>query len=266
MDLKELTDKVCLIAKEGGLFIAQERKTFDKDRIEVKNANDFVSYVDKETEKLLVSKLSALLPSAGFVTEEATAVYNEEDYCWIIDPLDGTTNFIFDNAPYCVSIALAYKSELMIGVVYEVCRNECFYAWKGGGAYLDGKPLSVSSTSEWSRASVGLDLPYDDEAYKPVLNALVDNLYGKVVSLRDFGSAAMGLCYVAAKRFDVWLEAYIKLWDFAAGAIIVEEAGGKVSGFDGNLNYIGGHHIICTNGLLHDEAVKLVEPFVDTLK
>lgn len=266
MDLKELTIKVCQIAKEGAHFIAQERKHFDKDRVEVKKANDFVSYVDKETEKLLVAKLAELLPSAGFITEEATAVYSQEDYCWIIDPLDGTTNFIFDNAPYCVSIALTYRKKLMIGVVYEVCRDECFYAWKDGGAYLDGKTLSVSSTAEWSKASVGLDLPYDDKAYKPVLNALVDDLYGNVVSLRDFGSAAMGLCYVAAKRFDVWLEAYIKLWDYAAGAIIVEEAGGKVSGFDGGLDYMGGHHIICTNGLLHDKAVKLVEPFVDTLK
>ncbi len=262
MDLKELTIKVCRIAEEGARFIAKERKTFDKDRVEVKNANDFVSYVDKETETLLVGKLSELLPSAGFVTEEATAVYNQEDYCWIIDPLDGTTNFIFDNAPYCVSIALTYKSELLIGVVYEVCRNECFYAWKGGGAYLNGDRLTVSSTSEWSRASVGIDLPYNDKEYKPVLNALVDQLYGNVVSLRDFGSAAMGLCYVAARRFDVWLEAYIKPWDYAAGALIVEEAGGKVSGFDGSPNYMGGHHVICSNGLLHDGAVDLVKPFV----
>lgn len=266
MDLKDLTIKVCKIAEQGAKFIAQERKTFDKDRVEVKNANDFVSYVDKETEKLLVAQLSELLPSAGFVTEEATAVYNQEDYCWIIDPLDGTTNFIFDNAPYCVSIALTYKSQLLIGVVYEVCRNECFYAWKDGGAFLNGKPLSVSSTNEWSRASVGLDLPYDDKKYKPVLNVLVDQLYGNVVSLRDFGSAAMGLCYVAAKRFDVWLEAYIKPWDYAAGAIIVEEAGGKVSGFDGRIDYMGGHDIVCSNGLLHDGALKLVEPFLDSLK
>ena len=124
MNLEFLTSKVCKIAKEGGRFLAQERKTFRKDRVEEKNAHDYVSYVDKETEKLLVARLSQLLPQAGFITEEDTVAFEKKDYYWVIDPLDGTTNYIQDNAPYCVSIALTTDAEILLGVVYEVCRDE----------------------------------------------------------------------------------------------------------------------------------------------
>lgn len=265
MDLKELTLELCKIAKEGGQYLANERKTFQKSRVEEKSAHDYVSYVDEATERLLVGKLSKLLPMSGFITEEGTVEYTETDYCWIIDPLDGTTNFIFDNAPYCVSIALTYKSELQAGVVYEVCRDECFYAWKDGGAYLNEHQISVSRVDKLDNALVGLDLPYNYKSYKPVINHLLDQLYGKVSSLRLNGSAAMSLCYVAAGRFDMWAEAYIKPWDFMAGALIVQEAGGMVTNFSGDSHFFNNHHIIASNVFLHNEMITLLAPFKDSL-
>lgn len=266
MNLEQLTSAVCKIATEGGRYLAEQRKSFNKDKIEEKDSHDYVSYVDKETEKILVQKLKAILPEAGFITEEGTVKFEEHDYCWIIDPLDGTTNFIYDNPLYGVSIALKKNDKIIIGVVYEVTRSECFYAWENGGSYLNGKKLSVSNTSLLEKASVGIDLPYNYEKYKPVINHLTNLLYGKVSSLRLFGSAAVAICYVAAGRFDIWSEAYIKLWDFAAGVLIVKEAGGKITDFNGSENFIGSHHIIASNGTsLHKEMEDILSNFKDSL-
>jgi myo-inositol-1(or 4)-monophosphatase len=180
--------------------------------------------------------------------------------------LDGTTNFIHDNAPYCVSIALTYKSEPQIGVVYEVCRDECFYARKGGKAFLNGKQISVSPVNDIDKALVGLDLPYNDKQYKPVVNRLMDELYGKASSIRLNGSAAMSLCYVAAGRFDVWCEAFIKPWDFMAGALIVEESGGRITNFEGEKLLFDNHHVVASNGtLIHEELLSLIKPYLPSI-
>ncbi len=265
MNLEFLTSEVCKIAKEGGHFLAQERKTFRKDRVEEKNAHDYVSYVDKETEKLLVARLSQLLPQAGFITEEDTVAFEKKDYYWVIDPLDGTTNYIQDNAPYCVSIALTTDAEILLGVVYEVCRDECFYAWKGGSSFLNETQIRVSDTDNMSQAFIGLDLPYNAGDYKSVVNHLMDSLYGKVSSVRINGSAAMSMCYVAAGRFDAWAEAYIKPWDFMAGALIVLQAGGAVTNFTGSSLFRKGHDILASNSLLHNDMLELLAPFKDSL-
>ncbi len=265
MNLEFLTSEVCKIAKEGGHFLAQERKTFRKDRVEEKNAHDYVSYVDKETEKLLVARLSLLLPQAGFITEEDTVAFEKKDYYWVIDPLDGTTNYIQDNAPYCVSIALTTETEILLGVVYEVCRGECFYAWKGGKSYLNETQIHVSDKDNMGQAFIGLDLPYNAGDYKLVVNHLMASLYGKVSSVRINGSAAMSMCYVAAGRFDAWAEAYIKPWDFMAGALIVLQAGGSVTNFKGSSLFRKGHDILASNSLLHNDMLELLAPFQDSL-
>ena len=140
-DLEYLCTEVRQIARKAGAFLRDERQKFDRERVEEKSAHNYVSYVDKESERRLVEQLSALLPGAGFIAEEGSGSLTDEDYCWVIDPLDGTSNYIHDMAPYSVSIALRNKEELLLGVVYEVCRNECFYAWKGSKAYLDGKEI-----------------------------------------------------------------------------------------------------------------------------
>ena len=207
----------------------------------------------------MVTELSALLPEAGFIAEEGSATYNDEPYCWVIDPLDGTTNYIHDNAPYCVSIALRSRDELLLGVVYEVCRDECFYAWKGGKAWLNGEPLHISDIDDVTNAFLIVELPYNDAAYKQIAMHLLDDLYGKAGAIRLNGSPAAALCDVAAGRFDGWLEAFIGKWDYSAAALIVLEAGGEVTDFYGSRDFMEGHHIIATNGHLHAYLQDLVK-------
>lgn len=259
LNLKQLTADVCRIATDAGHFLKEERKNFHRESVIEKGAHDYVSYVDKESEKRLVEALSALLPEAGFIAEEGSATYNNERYCWVIDPLDGTTNYIHDNAPYCVSIALRSREELLLGVIYEPCRDECYYAWKGGRAWLNGEQIQVSDVKSVADAFLITELPYNHLSYKCTGLHLIDQLYGKVGGLRMNGSAAMALCYVAAGRFDGWLEAFIGKWDYAAGALIVLEAGGVVTDFYGSEHFIDGHHIIATNGHLHSLLQQLLQ-------
>ncbi len=258
LDLKQLTADVCRIATEAGFFLKEERKSFRRERVEEKHAHDYVSYVDKESELRLVKALSALLPEAGFITEEGSATYQDEPYCWVIDPLDGTTNYIHDEAPYCVCIALRSKSELLVGVVYEVTRAECFYAWKGGNAYMNGEQIHVSDVKEVKNAFVITELPYNYDQYKPTALHLIDKLYGTVGGIRMNGSAGAAICYIASGRFDAWAEAFIGKWDYSAAALIVLEAGGRVTDFYENDHFIEGHHIIATNGYLHPLFLKLL--------
>ena len=252
MELKNITTEVCRIARETGRYLRDERRNFKQENVLRKGTYDYVSYVDREAERMTVKALGKLLPEAGFVTEEGTVEQSGGGLAWVIDPLDGTTNFIHDNAPYCVSIALQRDAELLVGVVYEVCRNECFYAWAGGGAWLDGEPIHVS-TSGMEEAFVGLECPYMAEEYRPVILNAIEKLYGRIAGIRMNGAAAVSLCNVAAGRFDAWGEAYIKPWDYAAGALLVREAGGRVTDYKGSEDIQGTHHIVASNGRIHEE-------------
>ncbi|WP_334167346.1 inositol monophosphatase family protein, partial [Phocaeicola paurosaccharolyticus] len=156
LDLEKLTVKVREIALSAGAFLRKERASFQKELVEKKHAHDYVSYVDKESERQLVKELHELLPEAGFIAEEGSANYHDEEYCWVIDPLDGTTNFIHNNAPYCVSIALRNREEIIIGVVYEICRDELYWTYKGSKSYLNGKEIHVSDVNELSEAFIAL--------------------------------------------------------------------------------------------------------------
>ena len=279
IDLKQLTLSVCQVAREAGSYIRKERASFSVDKVERKHAHDYVSYVDKGSEQLIVKALRRLLPEAGFITEEGTTKMEDirgemeetssiipqtSDFTWVVDPLDGTTNFIHGFAPYAVSIALCRGSEIVIGVVYEIVSDECFYAWKSGGAYLDGgckkedgrcEPLKVG-TSGINDALLCLQLPYNSDAYKPVIKRLIDRFYGNVGSIRMIGSAAIALCYVAAGRLDAYAELYIGQWDYMAGALIVMEAGGRVTNYDGDDYFMEGESVVATNGVVHQDILK----------
>ena len=256
-DLKTMTLCVCDIACEAGAYIRKERASFSVEKVERKHAHDYVSYVDKGSEQLIVKALCELLPEAGFITEEGLASHSDEQMLWVVDPLDGTTNFIHDFPPYAVSIALTRGREILIGVVYEVCADECFYAWQGGGAYLDGKALHVGN-SAIGDALLCLQLPYNSDAYKPVIKQLIDRFYGNVGSIRMIGSAAMALCYVAAGRLDAYAERYIGQWDYMAGALIVMEAGGKVTNYEGDEYFMEGDSVIATNGIIHYDILDAI--------
>jgi myo-inositol-1(or 4)-monophosphatase len=258
LELDNLCSKVQKIAIQAGMFLKSERERFDVFRVEEKSAHNYVSYVDKESERCLVNQLHNLLPEAGFVTEEDTVAYQHETYYWVIDPLDGTTNYIHNMAPYCVSIALCKADEILLGVVYEVCRDECFHAVKGGKAFLNGKEIRVSEVSALDKAFIGLGLPYSSEAYKPVALRLLDCLYGHAGGSRVLGSAAVELCYVACGRFEARIEAFLGSWDVAAGGLIIMQAGGKLSDFSGGNKWTSGEEVIGSNGLVHGSILSIM--------
>lgn len=257
-ELKALTLAVCDIARQAGAFVRQERLQFHAERIERKHAHDYVSYVDKQSEQLIVSALRELLPEAGFITEEGSATHTDEQYCWIVDPLDGTTNFIHHFPPYAISIALKQGRQILLGVVYEVCADECFYAWKNGGSYVNEQPLKVSA-SALSDALLCFQLPYDSNAYSSVAQKLINYFYGRAASIRMIGSAAIALCYVAAGRLDAYAEKYIGQWDYMAGALIVSEAGGKCTAYEGTDDFTEGNSIVASNGVVHQDILNGIE-------
>lgn len=257
MDLQKLTLAVCDIAKRAGSYIAEERNKFSLDVVERKHTHDYVSYVDKGSEELIVAALRELLPEAGFITEEGSAGHDHQQLLWVIDPLDGTTNFIHNYAPYAVSIALLQGNQILLGVVYEICADECYYAWKDGGAYMNGQRLHVSR-QPLDDAMLCMQLPYNSEAYKPVAKYFIETFYGRCATIRMNGSAAMSLCYVAAGRLDGYAEKYIGQWDYMAGALIVQEAGGTVTDYDGNQDYTRGNSVVATNGLIQQDILQAI--------
>ena len=261
LNLEQITRLVCQVARKTRAYIRKERASFSVEKVERKHAHDYVSYVDKGSETFIVSKLREIVPEAGFITEEGSAGHTDEQYVWVVDPLDGTTNFIHGFAPYAVSIALCKGREIVVGVVYEIVSDECFYAWQGGGAWVNEKPLHVGK-SEINDALLCLQLPYNNDAYKPVIKQLIDHFYGDVGSIRMIGSAAIALCYVAAGRLDAYAERYIGQWDYMAGALIVKEAGGRVTNYDGEDYFMEGDSVVATNGVVHQalqDAVRAVQ-------
>ena len=257
-DLETITQKVREIALQAGAFLRNERSTFDRNKVEKKNAHDYVSYVDKESERRIVAQLRDLVPEAGFIAEEGSGSLTDEEYCWLVDPLDGTTNFIHNTAPYCVSIALRNREELLLGVVYEVCRDELYWTHKGSPSYLNGTEIHVSPVSVLDESFIALGFPYDSHSYKPLAEQIVHRLYGNVGGLRLQGAAAAELCYVAAGRFEARIEGLLGPWDIAAGSIILMNAGGKVTDYSGGENFYSGREVLATNGKVHEELLKVV--------
>lgn len=258
LDLENICIEVQQIARSAGSFLRDERRKFNREQVEEKSAHNYVSYVDKESERQLVEQLSALLPEAGFIAEEGSGSLTDENYCWVIDPLDGTSNYIHDIAPYCVSIALRNKEELLLGVVYEVCRDECFYAWKDSKAWMNGQEIHVTDIAILDKAFIALGFPYDSDRYRPVARKLVDRLYGFAGGTRLMGSAAAELCYVACGRFEARVEAYLGPWDVAAGGLILMQAGGKLTDFEGGDSWPSAEQVVASNGAIHDTILRLL--------
>ncbi len=266
INLQTLCQEVGELSKSVGDFIKSEQTKFSSEKIEIKGKNDFVSYVDKTSEKFIVEKLSLLLPEAGFIAEEGTSSKKGALYNWIIDPLDGTTNFIHGIPCFAISIALLRNlptgqagEELVLGVIYEINLAECFYAWEGSKAFLNGKEISVSKTAKLSDSLLATGFPYYDynriDEYMELFKYFMKNTHG----LRRLGSAATDLAYVACGRFEGFYEYSLQPWDVAAGAFIVQQAGGKVTDFKGEGNYIFGKEIVAGNVLFFDEFLTVVK-------
>ena len=247
MDLSGLLIDVQNLTLEVGKYIREEAAGFDPQKIEEKSLNSLVTHIDKGSEERLAAGLTRLLPQAGFLTEEKMIAQEDREYTWIIDPIDGTTNFIHRLPFFCISIALRWHEEIVLGVVYELNRGEFFSALKDNGATLNGRSIQVSNAIHLKDTVIATGFPYHDYSgireYLQVLEYFMKHTRG----LRRFGSAALDLSYVACGRFDGFFEYGLNTWDIAAGILLIREAGGAVVDFRGDDNFLADRQIIAAN-------------------
>ena len=240
-------------------FIQNQLGNVKNQQIETKSLNSLVSYVDKKAEEMLVEGCMKILPEAGFITEEETIEKSaDKEWLWIIDPLDGTTNFLHSLPFFSISVALQHRGKTVMGLVCEVNRRELFYAIKNEGAFLNGKKISCSSTEKLTDSLLATGFPYYDFDRRDAYLKLLGELMPKSRGIRRLGSAALDLAYTACGRFDAFFEYSLAPWDVAAGAFMVEEAGGIVTDFTGGDNYLYGKEIIATNGGINKEMSELL--------
>lgn len=259
MNLEVVVENTKQVVLEASTFIQQEAQRFERRFIEYKDLNNMVSYVDKEAERILVEGLAKILPEAGFITEEGTVAQSTDQNAlnWIIDPLDGTTNFIHGVPVYCVSVGLAIGKRPIAGVIHEPNLNELFYGWESGGAWCNGRRLEISKSEKLSECLIATGFPYykfeKHDRYMKILEVLMQKTHG----LRRPGAAAVDLAYVAAGRFDGFYEYNLNSWDMAAGVLLVKEAGGIVTDFKGEDNYLfNGDIVACCRA--HNELLEVL--------
>lgn len=257
MNLKNALEKVTSLTAEVVAFIKNERINFDRTKTEYKGKNDLVSYVDREAEKVIVERLKKIIPEAGFVTEEGTISDREKELIWIIDPLDGTTNFIHGIPTYSISIGLMQEDKMVLGVVHEVNLNECFYSCKGEKAFLNGNEISVSPETNLNAGLIATGFPYFDFEKMPQYIEILKGFMKECHGLRRIGSAAVDLAYVACGRFEGFFEYNLNPWDVAAGSFLVQQAGGIVTDFSGGNDFVFGREIISGN-LLQPEIRRVI--------
>lgn len=261
MNVTTLVSDVKELIRRTGAFILKEAEQFDGGQIEVKSLNSLVSYVDQEAEKMLVEGLRVLTPDAGFLTEEEVTQDELKDWYWIIDPLDGTTNFMHGLPVYSISVALYHKQEAQFGVVYELGRKELFHALKEGGAFCNDQPIQVAQEAQLKNTLLATGFPYYDFSGVPGFLELLAFYMKNTRGIRRMGSAAVDLAYVAAGRFDAFYEYGLNPWDVAAGALLVQEAGGKVSDYSGENDYLHGKEIIAASTSIFPEVLSATKRF-----
>ena len=259
MNLELLTKQVANLSRSLGTYMKSELRGLKTSDIVEKGVNDFVTHVDKESERRLVSELSKILPEAGFIAEENSEYKKSDRFNWIIDPLDGTTNFIHGVPLFAISIGLTENSRVISGVVYEVNLQECFYAWDGSHAFLNGHEIYCSTRNDIKSSLIATGFPYSDfsrmDEYLAVFIHLMKNSHG----VRRLGSAAVDLAYVACGRYEAFFEYGLHPWDVAAGALIVKQSGGNVSDFSGNNDYLFGKEILASNKQVYQQFLDLIK-------
>jgi myo-inositol-1(or 4)-monophosphatase len=227
--------------------------------IAYKGAIDLVTSVDRDAERCIVSMVRQSFPDHSILAEEETDVSGSQgSYRWIIDPLDGTTNFAHGYPQFCVSVALEHAQQLLLGVVYDPLRRECFSAIRGQGAKLNGQPIRVSAILELDQALLATGFPYDRRENADFYLGYFKNFLTRCQGIRRAGAAALDLCYVACGRLDGFWELKLRPWDTAAGSLIVKEAGGRLSDFSGSDFSIHGNETMASNGAIHAEMLAVM--------
>ncbi len=255
-------------ARAAGALINRASLDLDLLKVNTKSPNDFVTEVDQAAERVIIETLLSAYPGHGILAEESGRTHGakDSDYVWIIDPLDGTTNFIHGFPVYAVSIALAAHGQLQQAVVYDPSRNDLFYASKGRGAFLNDKRLRVSKRSRMAEALIGTGFPFRrGDNFKRYL-AMFEAVMPLCAGLRRPGAAALDLCYVAAGWYDGFFETGLNPWDAAAGALIITEAGGLVGNFTGEADYLYQRELVAGNPKVYAQLVQVLAPFSRVLK
>ena len=261
MDLQKVTEEALHVVETAAAFIRANLYNVRSDQVDEKGLNSLVSFVDRQAEEILVKGLSAILPEAGILSEEETVEQARKQLTWIIDPLDGTTNFLHSVPYFSVSVALADGPDIIAGIVHEVMHNEVFIANTGSGAFLNGKPIHVSPRVELRDILVGTGFPYNTSHVSDGHFAALRKVLMTTRGIRRIGSAALDLCYVACGRFGAFYEHTLNPWDIAAGALIVREAGGLVSDYGGEDQWLSKGEILATAPQFLPEMLEICSEF-----
>lgn len=261
MNLNSICEAVVLLSKKTGEFILSHSENFDQSKIEYKGVNNLVSFVDKQAEIMLVEGLNKILPEAGFITEEGTSSVGRKDLSWVIDPLDGTTNFLHSLPLFSISIGLIQDNEPILGVVLDLGRNDCYFAHKNSVAFKNGKTIHISQVTRMEDGLLATGFPYMEfdqmKQYLDILTEFMKSTHG----LRRLGSAAIDLAYVAHGRFEGYFEYNLQPWDVAGGAMIVKQAGGIVTDFEGGNDYLFGKSIIAASPIVHRQMLEIIKRY-----
>jgi len=246
-------------ARRAGSIINRATQDLDLLTVQRKGDHDYVSEVDKMAEQSIVETLLEAYPDHAILAEEGGA-QGESEYVWIIDPLDGTTNFLHGFPQFAVSIGLQHKGVLSQAVVFDPSRNELYTATRGRGAYLNDRRLRVSKQTRLEDALIGTGFPYHDYSYMEAYMKMFQELMPKTAGLRRPGAASLDLAYVAAGRYDGFWEAGLKRWDMAAGVLLIQESGGLVTDFDGGENYMVTGNVIGGNPKIFSQLLQVIQP------
>lgn len=262
LDISTIRPGLASLILETGAFIRKEWQSFSSDKIEYKGTNDLVSYVDRTAEEMLVKGCNALIPGSSFINEESGIRTNESPFCWIIDPLDGTTNFIHGLPCFAISVGLMYESEVVLGYVYHVPHDILYAAQKGQGATQNGKVMRVSQAETLAQGLIATGFPYNDFTWKGTYMQILSEMMPQSQGIRRMGSAAIDLVYTACGYFEGFYEFNLNAWDVAAGALIVQEAGGTVTDFMGGNDFLFGKQIVASNGKIHPEMCRIIQQYL----
>lgn len=250
------------VAKEAclasGKILLDNLGKLNSSQIETKSKNNYVTEVDKLSEETIIKIIKSIYPDHSIFAEESGDDNISSDYRWIIDPLDGTTNYIHGVPFFCISIALEYQGEIILGVIYDPVRNEMFYAEKGKGAYLNSEKIHVSKKEDISTSVITVGFPY--KSYHNIehyINTLT-KIAGRCSNIRKVGSSAIDLAYVAAGRFDGYWELDLGQWDIAAGIILIQEAGGIVTDTEGDKNFMQTGNTVASNKKIHSQLLEIL--------
>ena len=250
-------------ARAAGDIIVRNMDRIDRLKIVTKQNNDFVSKVDLMAEQAIIDTLKQAFPDHGILAEESGQQDREAEFQWIIDPLDGTTNYLHGFPQFAVSIALQHKGRLEVGVIYDPLSQELFTASRGNGATLNDRKIRVTGHNGLTNALLGTGFPYYDQSYLDTYLETMKALMQKTAGIRRPGSAALDLAWLAAGRIDGFWEFNLKAWDIAAGALIVREAGGIVSDFENRGNYLQSGDIIAAAPKVFPEMLKIIQAKVN---